>query len=329
MRILFAGSFFLVAHVLLSSEASAQQPRQLRPSSLSWVRRAGAESCPGSREMARTIERRLHREVFVPATRADLTVEALVEPGQGSGFHVLITTSGTDGAVLGQRELSSQDSTCAGIAESAALAIALMIDPEAVLGPEKPPEPAPPPPPVPSPAVVPSPPEPWQGLLELSGGFDAGLLPNVAPAFSLRAFVAPRATWFAIELGATYYLPQSIAVGAPSEATFSLALAELGLCTPLSNRAVAVWGCAGTDIGRLGAAGSNLTNEKHYDRLVVDFDARGTVSFRPAERWLLSVSLGVAVPLVRDTFSVGTPPRDVFRMSAVAGGAYFGVGHSF
>jgi hypothetical protein len=329
MRILFFCPLLLFAPVLVSSEARADEIRQLRPSSLSWVRRAGAESCPGSRDMARTIERRLHREVFVPATRAELAVEALVEPGQGSGFHVLITTSGADGAVLGQRELSTQESSCAPIAESAALAIALMIDPEATLGPEKPPEPPPAPPPVTTAPVVPPPPEPSQGLLELATGLYAGLLPNVTPGFSIRAFVVPRATKLAIELGGTYFLQQSVAVGSPSKATFSLAVAEAGLCTAPPNRAVALWGCAGAELGRLGAAGSNLPNEQHYQRWFVDLDARGTVSLRPAESWLFSLTLAVVFPLVRDTFSVGVPAREVFDMPAVAGGAYFGVGHSF
>jgi hypothetical protein len=279
--------------------------------------------------MARTVERKLHREVFVPATRADLMVEALVEPGQGSGFHVVITTSGADGTVLGQRELSTQESTCAAITESAALAIALMIDPEAVLGPERPPEPAPPPPPVPSVAVLPPAPEPWQGVLEVSAGLYAGLLPNVAPGFSMRAIVAPPASRLAFELGGTYFLTQSVGVSASSQATFSLALAEVGLCTTPPNRAVALWGCAGGEIGRLGAAGSNLPNQKSYDRWTVDLGARGTASFRAGERWLFSVSLAVVVPLARDTFNAGDPQREVFRMSAVAGAGDFGVGYSF
>ena len=320
----------LLAHLLLSGQADAQEARQLRPSSLSWVRRAGAESCPGSRDMARTIERRLHREVFVPATRADLTVEALVEPGQASGYHVLITTSGPDGAVLGQRELSTQESTCAAIAESAALAIALMIDPEAMLGPEKPPEPEPAAP-APSAVIVPAPPEPWQGVLEVSAGLYAGLLPNVGPGFSMRAVVAPPASRLAFELGGTYFAKQTIEVGAASNAMFSLAVAEVGLCLPPAKRAVALWGCAGVEVGRLGAAGSNLPVEKSYERWVVNLDARGTASFRAGERWLFSLTLAVVVPLARDTFNVSltNPPQDVFQMSPIAGAGYFGVGYSF
>jgi hypothetical protein len=279
--------------------------------------------------MARAVERRLHHEVFVPVTRAELLVEALVEPASGSGFHVLITTSGADGAPLGQRELATQEPTCAGIAESAALAIALMIDPEAMLAPpEKPPEPAPAPAPV---APSPPPPEPWQGVLEFSGGLAAGLLPHVAPAVSIRAFVAPPALAIAFEAGGTYFVPESVALGGTSEAKFSLALAEVGLCRPPPGGAVSLWGCAGVEIGRLGAAGSNLPNENHYERWVVDLDARGTASYRVAERWLLSVTLGLVVPLARDTFNVGptASQREVFRMAAVAGEGRFGVGYSF
>ena len=85
------------------------------------------------------------------------------------------------------------------------------------------------------------------------------------------------------------------------------------------------------EVGRLGASASNFPNANQYERWVVDLDARGTVSYRAAERWLFSFTLGLVVPLARDTFNVGPndPPREVFRMSAVAGGGYFGLGYSF
>src|SRR5262249_18291366 len=160
-----------------------------------------------------------------------------------SGYHVVITTSGPDGLVLGQRELSSQESSCGAVAESAALAIALMIDPEAVLGPDRPIEP--PPEPVAA-AAVPAPPsaEPWRGMLEISAGLYAGLLPNVVPGFSMRAFVAPPEGRLGFELGGTYFTTKTIAVGGASNAIFSLAVAEVGVCLPAPKRSVALSGCA-------------------------------------------------------------------------------------
>jgi hypothetical protein len=281
--------------------------------------------------MARTIERRLKRDVFVPATRADLTVEALIEPVQGSGYHVVITTSGPDGGVLGQRELSTEEPSCGAIAESAALAIALMIDPEAVLGPDNAAPPPPEPAPVPTVAVAPPPPEPWRGALELSAGLYAGLLPDVVPGFSVRALVVPPDGRLGFDLGGTYFSKQTVAVGGGGNAIFTLAVAEAGVCLPPPRRSVALSGCAVAEVGRLGARGSGIPNEKSWERWVVDLDARGTVSFRPADRWVFSLTLAVIAPLVRDSFNVSltNPPRGVFQMSPVAGGGYFGVGYSF
>ena len=61
--------------VLLSPRSAAAQ----RTSSLSWVRLEGADQCIGAQELARRVEERVGRRVFVSASQAELSLEGHVE----------------------------------------------------------------------------------------------------------------------------------------------------------------------------------------------------------------------------------------------------------
>ena len=68
----------LLGSVLLfaSSPAAAQTGRT---SSLSWLRMPGADACIATQALARSVEERLGRHVFVSASAADVSVEGRIE----------------------------------------------------------------------------------------------------------------------------------------------------------------------------------------------------------------------------------------------------------
>ena len=74
--------------------------------------------------------------MFVSAAQADVSVEGHIEPKSGGpGFHAVITLRDAKGTLLGTRELSRDEKSCAEVRETIALVIAVMIDPDAMLGP--------------------------------------------------------------------------------------------------------------------------------------------------------------------------------------------------
>jgi hypothetical protein len=101
-----------------------------RTSSLSWVRMAGAEECVGTQQLARAVEDRLGRTVFVSAAEADVSVEGHIEP-QPKGWRAVITLRDAKGTLLGTRELATEKPSCDALREQLALVIAVMIDPDA------------------------------------------------------------------------------------------------------------------------------------------------------------------------------------------------------
>src|SRR5689334_13052526 len=82
------GMSYLAVTFVVETSASANEAPAPRTSALSWVRGPGAESCLGVRTLAQAVERILSRPVFVPASRADLSVEARVDRRESGGFYV-------------------------------------------------------------------------------------------------------------------------------------------------------------------------------------------------------------------------------------------------
>jgi hypothetical protein len=121
--------------------ADAPSPRS---SSLSWVELRGAESCGGALQVSRLVEERLGRHALVPPSGADLSIEAYVDHGDASpAWSARIVVRDAGGAILGEREITSDERECDELRSSAALVIALLIDPDAVARTARPVHPAP------------------------------------------------------------------------------------------------------------------------------------------------------------------------------------------
>lgn len=255
----------LVAAQLAASSAGAAEAKT---SSLSWIRLAGADTCIATQPLARAVEERLHRPVFVSAARADLSVEGRIEKRRG-GWHAVVTVRDDRGTTLGTRELDRTDGSCDELTEPLVLAIALMIDPEAAMRPReatppasvpvetpKPneePKPAAPPPPPPkeeSPPPPPSPaPRPWRFDGEADGTIQQGLAPEPALGAGVEAILYPPGLPIGLRGYTTLFLPTSITKDG-ARASFDMLYAGGALCPTLEGR-VRVMGCLGGQLGLL------------------------------------------------------------------------------
>jgi hypothetical protein len=336
MRVPLARAVFATA-LLVPWAAWAADATDLRTASLNWVRRSGTEVCPGPAVVARAIERRLGHPVFVPPSRADLAVEAYVEHAE-TGWHVAISLSGAEETV-GQRDLFDQEASCDHVTESAVLAIALMIDPDAVLGPEPPASVAP----VPTPEAVadrPSAPPPapsvrWHGSVEIASGIATGLLPELAPGLFARGRAALPSRQWALELEAAYYFEQSVALeSAPAkQARFAIFYGGVSFCwLPELAPGIGALACAGADVGTIAASGRGFSiPQPQRQTLLFNVVAKGRLSFRVTDRWMLLAGGDAFVPLWRDRFQAkpsGTD-TDIFRLPALAGAFELGISLEF
>jgi len=75
---------------------------------LSWVHLAGADACIGTHALARAVEERLGRVVFVPARDADVVVEGSIERRGGDWRAVLVARDKADHEI-GRRALVVSD----------------------------------------------------------------------------------------------------------------------------------------------------------------------------------------------------------------------------
>jgi hypothetical protein len=354
-----AGARALLLTVLLSPGRAVAGEPAARTSSLGWIRLAGAETCAGPRAVAEAVEKRLGRPVFAAPGHADVDVEGQIErAGPSGGWRATITLSDEHGAVLGTRELTSDAADCRALDAPIALALALMIDPDAALDlPPAPPPPVPPPPspPAPSPPApsppAPSPPSPlaaaprcdpappapaapprtWRAGMQVGFAGSLGMLPYPEPGATLRLHVVPP-RGPAFEIGASVWLESRVDPGGPG-ATFDLAYGSLSVCPlALTIASTGFFACAGAHIGSLRAQGVDFDSSHQHEQLVFDVTAEALVRRTLFDPIFAAGGLGFVVPVVRDRFyaidAAGTA-HELFRASPVAGTAELGLGIAF
>lgn len=108
------------------------------------MRLEGAESCVATQPLARAVEQRLGRSVFVSASEAELSVEGRVEK-KNKSWRAHFDVRDAQGKLLGKRDLESSAASCDSLTGPLALAIAITIDPDAAMGGGTKADPTPPP----------------------------------------------------------------------------------------------------------------------------------------------------------------------------------------
>lgn len=309
-----------------------------RTSSLSWLRMPGADGCIATQALARAVEDRLGRTVFVSAAQADLSVEGRIEKKGASGWHAVITMRDGSGAPLGTRELDRDGATCDVMNEPLALILAVMIDPDAAMRPKTKPEPpvsvpAPVPVPVPPAAVPPpaeepyyTPPqkEPWRFEGLVGGHVVTGLAPAAAFGAGVTGILYPPDLAVGFRGTAALFLPTT-AEGNGARATVDLVYLGGALCPTLRGK-VNFMTCVGGQLGVLRPHAETAGVREEVLGLVnVTAELRMSAMLAPP----IGVGLGVGglVPILRP--SVESPQGTLHHVSVVGLTADVGFGFFF
>lgn len=341
-----------VLTVLLSwgVPARAEPANTPKAAALSWVRLPGAERCPGIGALAAQVDARLQRSAFVPPSEAHLFIEASAESTPGNAWKIRIVLSDDSVATLGTRELLIDRPNCTDAIDAAALAIALMIDPDAALRAEQPTKvparepPAPEPTPLPKPIelrpervpasprdsrdAVPEP-TPWRSRLSLGGMAALGVLPGVAPGVFGALRLSPLNRRWGVDLVGTY-LPSEAADIPRTRGTGSFRStsgALLGWIAPRQRGSVAI--AAGIEAASVTGTGADFTAaNRRGQSWLLSGRLELELSWRFAQRWSVLLRPGLGVPFRHDHFdaTLGGQTSTVFEPSPVAGSLTLGVG---
>jgi hypothetical protein len=323
---------------------------EAKTSSLSWLRMPGADTCVATQPLARAIEERLGRTVFVSASQADLSVEGRIEKRPAGGWHAVITVRDAKGATLGTRDLNRPDAACEAMTEPLALVVAVMIDPDAAMRPKPEPisAPAPEPRPVdpaplPSPAApAPAPPpdkpqptpprEPWRFEGGVQATVNGGLLPSVAPGAGVHAILYPPGIPVGFRGYTTLFLPTDTTQDG-ARATFDMLYAGGTVC-PTLRRRVNLLGCLGGQLGVLRPR-AETTNRGISEDLMPVLNAVAEVRVHVPIVAPIGIAAGVGagVPILRPELryqrSTGTGTAVLHQPDAVTLSADVGLGLFF
>jgi hypothetical protein len=345
----FAGALAtlgLFASPVARAQTAAAPSESVR---LVWVRGPNADDCPTRADLERSVSARLGRPVF--SDSAQRAIEGFVQR-DGTRWEAHIYARDAAGALGGSRDLASQGADCGALASAVALAIALVIDPDAALrpparaldvvgavsaGPEPLPTPRgatpPPQPPAPCPAqrACPESPRPATtsganpttvvGRAVLAGG----LLPGTSVGFGLSADV-PVSRGVDVGVGALL-LPE---VRTSDRAFgFSLMAARVGACrVPWGRGAVSFSFCADALVGAIDAVVYVDEPTQPGGRLWAGAGGTAKLAVRLLGPAIAEIGGTAVVPLVRSRFFVENQPGTVFQEPAVSGVAFAGLGVS-
>jgi hypothetical protein len=295
----------------------------------------GAEGCLDAPRLKRSVERRLKRRVFVD-DHADLRFVVTFEK-HGDEVEARIDVSSSDGTARGSRSLVTANH-CSALDDSLALSVALLVDqppePEPATAPPvvsaPAPTPAQPPRPKAKPITIPddvaAPREPLHVMLGASAGAAWGVLPGIAPAFTLYLKLVP-SQFLPITLQGEWFLPASAERNGGSGAHFYLSRAGLALCPTLSSNAARVIGlCFGQKLGFVEVEGFGFDHDREERRLTYALTAGGEGRLRLFAPVSVRAYLGGEVPVVRDRFtSGGRNASNLFETSPIAVAAEIGL----
>jgi hypothetical protein len=282
---------------------------------VNWTVAPGAESCGRADQLTRAIDDRLQRHAFVSPEQASVSIEARVERSTDSGhWHAVVHVRDLSGAVAGTRELDSAAPDCTELRDSVALAIALMLDPDALLHhlvvaelptpapPEKPPENAPKPPPV---TPTPPPPRrpPWRVSPTASLALGFGLLPSPAVGLLADVPVQPAKFWGVDVLGGLWGSQTTALAASAATTDFRLAFGGLAIC-PLSAapERAGFEVCGGAIVGALASVGHGFSISQPKTGVSAYAIGSGALRVPLAGPLALQLRADIGLAIYRDKF---------------------------
>lgn len=332
----------LACTVLLASSAGAEPAPSY---ALSWVRAEGAEECPNGRALTSEVERRLGRAVFDASAARAFEVEVTRFNGT---YRSDVFVRDADGRALGHRTLQSDEPGCEALLSATALAIALLIDPEAATrepaatssAPVAPPAapPVPPPPTPPSPVATPSPifskpaaggpapPVAATSAISLRAELSGGLVPAASPGVELGWGSTPWSRW-GLALSAAYTASREATRGIGAlDVSLTRAAALVTFEVARSSSARLMLG-AGPSLGALHIAvrePAPVTDPGDYWFSAIE--GRVGVQANLSQRLFVELGGSGFVTLVRQQFLARGQVEPVFRQAPASGRGFVGVG---
>lgn len=299
----------------------------------------GADACMDEPRLARSVERRLKRRVFVSEQEADLRFRVRFQI-VADQVEARIELSNRDGTSRGTRMLVTTGH-CSKLDDSLALSVALLVDappdPEPVAPPATSAEaadPAPPSEPIPArapstieiPPEVAAPREPWHAAALASAKASWGVLPSIRPALLLGFRLVPPRFPGVLLYGEAYW-PANAERDDVSGARFRLLRAGLSVCPEVASGGRANLGvCIGQTLGWISAEGYGFDRDAKQQRLQYSFILAGEGRLRLFSPVSLRGAAGVELPLVRDRFaSAGRNARMLFRPAPLGISAEIGL----
>ena len=316
----FGAVAFAVALSAHAVDAAAPPARQIR---LSWVRDDGAASCPDARVIEARTRAWLGRDPF--ADDAPSAVEVTVGR-QGEALVARIRIRADDGSPSGQRQITSED--CDTLASAVALALAIHVDPDVIVGGTPPVPRSPPRPPEPprSDTVTPAPARSAEGSIAVGALVASGLLPSAAPGIRVAAGLALGPRWRVVVSGAM--LPARETAGGPL--AFGLAAAGAGACFALLEGRVGRLGpCAELHGGEFHALVYTLEAVPPGTRFWAGESTMARFELRALAPFSIALGAGVVLPATRPHFKVEGHSETAFREDAIAPLADLTVGLTF
>ena len=304
-----------------------------------------ASRCPEGRAVARAVETRLSRRVFVERALADVMLTVAVHR-QGAGWSAQLEMLDRSGTRLGTRDVKSASAECAALSDVLPVVIALLVDASRThvrlslpapsyraaeartAAPTRPLPASPPEPALPelTPTSV-SDGSPWSlgwvALAEVS----YGLLPQAAPGASLAALFEPPALGIPLELWLGALAPTSSEARAGAQ--FSLLHAGVQTCPGLWQAVTRGALCAGVGAGRLQAFGRGFDVNQNQTSLHLEVRTAAQLDIPLGRPWFLRLEGGAMVPVLRPRFVGEIEPgvkTSLHRPAGIVPRAAIGIG---
>jgi hypothetical protein len=289
---------------------------------LAWVRGADADACPDGAWLRREVARRLRRDPF--DDDGPRSIEAVVERA-APGWRATLRVRDREGTLLGERTLTHDAERCDPIADASALAIALAVDPDAVIDeparaqatpPTAPPSPRPRPPRPRAPRAAARPAGPSLAL-GILGGVSAGITPSPAPIVGLVGAVGLSPRWSA---RLRVDLAPSRSSGDPGFVFGFTRATALGCGAPWRSESLALTACAGLSGALVHAAVRNGRALDAGDQPWLGAVVSAGLQWSPWAWCFVGVEAEGAVALARSSFRYRPDGAEIVTQPLVSGG---------
>ena len=287
-------SLLVLALLLAATSSVAQAQRDSGEPARAELRFTHVQGCADEATFRTMVEQVLERQVFVAAAEADLAVHASFVRG-AEGWNAILTLS-ERGALVGRREISSEDPSCETLTGPASLVVALMVDahrPRLQLRVPKVSIPKP----APVKRVVT---RRWSARTGLSLRSSYGALPGFAAGLTLDSvLISPTGVPFQAAL-TLWPTDESSENGVGGR--FRLWHAGVGLCPSWDLGRARAGFCTGLQAGQLEGEGMGLSHAKEPRHFWIHAEARADLGVRLMGPLGLHVSAGLAMPFNRPEF---------------------------